>query len=232
MTIDPDAERWVTVSEACELSGINGATIRQWYRSGRIPTQRAEGDRGAFLVPLAEVLRFGEEADAAGDDLGDPVLDLNASYWSLETSAARDEAAAARAELEEIRAQLAFLRGQLEEASASERAATKRADALEAEIAPLRRNAAATSSITDTSWLDLDTNRYESPVRGQGMPAPVDRGPVPAVAASTAFPVEANHADVGDAAVGDEAAAEPFHPGEHADDLLPSSEKKGRRGRR
>lgn len=235
MVVDEAAEveRWVTVSEAAELSGISGATIRQWYRSGRIPTQRAKGDRGAFLVPLSAILRFSEEADAAGDDLGDPVLDLNASYWSLETAAAREEAAIASSELDEARQQLTFLREQLAEASAAERAAAKRADDLEAELAILRRISAATASITDTSWLELPTNRYESPVRNQGMasePAPTQTQARPTEDACAAD--DLMDLDAVEEVDATEPVAEHFRPGEHADDLLPAAERKGRRGRR
>ena len=230
MNDDADIERWVTVSEAAELSGISGSAIRQWYRSGRIPTQRADGDRGAFLVPLADVIRLGEDADAAGDDLGDPVLDLNASYWSLETAAAREEAAAARNEVEEVRRQLVFLRDQLAEATAAEREATARAHKLETELATLRKISAATSSITDSSWLELATNRYESPVRSQGM-QPSEDMPVAVVGAAEVLGELVEEAEEAAEAEA-EGRLEHFHPGEHADDLLPAAEKKGRRGRR
>ena len=233
---DPANERWVTITEAAELAGVNDAAVRRWYRSGRIPTQRAEGEHGAYLVPLSAVLRLGQAADEQGDDLGDPVVDLNASYWSLETAAARDETATVRAELADAQEQLAFLRDQLREALAGERAAKARADAAETELRELRAMAAATSSITDTSWLDLGTNRYQSPVRSQGMAAPPDLPDVPAARD------EAGESDEAPAPVDsaerehehedeDDAHKVDFRPGEHADDLLPAAEKRHRRAR-
>lgn len=260
-----EAETWVTVSEASARSGLAGATIRQLYRSGRIPTQRAAGDRGAFLVPLTAVLRIGDEADADGDDLGEPILDINATYWSIETQAAREEAASAQAALDEARRQVAFLREQLAEATAAERAATARADALEAEAAALRRISRASASITDPSWLDLSTNGYGSPVRGQALPAlavveplvgetGIDGPGDDALAQALAEATGATVADVtvtvvpvpeaqasaeldGDAEGEvelevDAPKVQHPRPGEHADDLLPASEKRSRRGRR
>ena len=128
---DGSATAWVSVAEAAEKSGVGTSTVRQWYRSGRIPTQRAEGERGAFLVPLHAVLALAQQADEEGDDLGAALIDLNASYWSAQTEAAREDATVARHELAQARAeladatseltasrdQLAFLRAQLAEAS-------------------------------------------------------------------------------------------------------------------
>lgn len=108
----PHPTVWVTVAEAAEKSGIGSSTIRQWYRSGRIPTQRAGGDKGAFLVPLDAVIALADRADEEGDDLGAAVIDLNASYWSAQTEAAREEAAEVRKELAHVRQQLDELRRQ------------------------------------------------------------------------------------------------------------------------
>ena len=231
---DGEEESWVTVSEASERSGLARATIRQLYRSGRVPTQRADGDRGAFLVPLTAVLRLGEDADASGDALGEPILDINATYWSIETQAAREETAAVRLVLDEVRERLDFLRDQLAEATVAERAATARADALEAELATLRQIRAA-GSIVDPSWLELSTNGYGSPARSQGLALPLaDVAPLlsdaPVGAAADA------DADAELAAAEAELQAEAPkvehpRPGDHADDMLPASGKKGRRGR-
>jgi len=132
------ATAWVTVAEAAEKAGVGTSTVRHWYRSGRLPTQRAEGEHGAFMVPLDGVLalaRGDEEADA----LTDEVIDLNASYWSAQTEAAREEATAARHELAEARTEL--------------QAALEDADRLRAELAEaadeanrLREQAAATEA--------------------------------------------------------------------------------------
>jgi hypothetical protein len=107
---------WVSVAEAAEKSGVGTSTVRQWYRSGRIPTQRAEGERGAFLVPLDAVLALAEQADDEGDDLGAALIDLNASYWSDQTEIAREEATAARNELAATRTELAAAAGEVEAA--------------------------------------------------------------------------------------------------------------------
>ena len=257
--LDGEAETWVTVSEAAERSGLASATIRQLYRSGRVPTQRADGDRGAFLVPLTAVLRLGEDADASGDDLGEPILDINATYWSIETQTAREETAAVRLVLDEVRDQLEFLRDQLAEATASERAAKARAAELEAEVATLRHVSRASGSITDPSWLQLSTSGYGTPVRGQALPRLAVVEPRAAERAAKAGDdalaqaladatgsVDVGHDDA--VAAGPEAVAmtdpddlevvaeapkvEHPRPGEHADDMLPAAEKKGRRGRR
>ena len=212
---DDDDERWLTVSEASELVGVSGAAIRGWYRSGRIPTQRADGDRGAYLVPLSAILRLGVDAEELEED-DDAVLDLDTGRWSIETSAMRRE-------LDEIRRQVDFLREQLAESAACERAATARAEAAEAELARLMTISAATSSITDPSWLELATNRYESPVRPQA------HGPL-------VEPIEAAVAELDDAVdepdVEVPARVERRPPGQHADDLLPEAERRLRRGRR
>lgn len=206
-----DGERWLTVSEASELVGVTGAAVRGWYRSGRIPSRRAAGDRGAYLVPLSAILRLGVDTAEPGDD---DVIDLDADGWSVETSALGRE-------LDDARRQVEFLREQLAESAAGERAALARAATAEAELARLRTVAAATSSITDTSWLSLPTNRYESPVRPQqtGIAAalavaeePVDEEPQPETEPAATVPRPA--------------------PGHHADDLLPAAERRLRRGRR
>lgn len=107
------ATAWVTVAEAADKAGVPTSTVRQWYRSGRVPTQRAEGDHGAFLVPLDAVEALVRGDDDA-DDLTAEVIDLNASYWSAQTEAAREEATAARNELADVRAELEAMAGELE----------------------------------------------------------------------------------------------------------------------
>ena len=217
-TADDDGERWLTVSEASELVGVSGAAIRAWYRSGRIATQRAAGDRGAYLVPLSAILRLGVDAEELDED-DDAVLDLDTGQWSIETSALRRE-------LDDIRRQVEFLREQLAESAACERAATARAEAAEAELARMLEISAATSSITDPSWLELATNRYESPVRRQAS-RPVEVEPIELVG------------DAVDEAIADAepeidvpARAPRRPPGQHVDDLLPEAERRLRRGRR
>jgi hypothetical protein len=248
-----DMTVWVTVAEAAEKAGVSTSAVRQWYRSGRLPTQRAEGERGAFLVPLDAVMALAGMADDTGDPVGAELIDLNATYWSEETRAAREEAAAAREqaatateatatataeaarlrqELDATTEQLTFLRGQLAEASETERAlrmelqhavaevarlngeigemqqeldeADDEVEALEAakaelesrqtamaeELAELRAISGRAGSITDNSWLDLQTPAYQSPVRPQlrlekaldtSEPAPAERpAPLPA----------------------------------------------------
>jgi hypothetical protein len=112
---DATPTAWVSVAEAAEKSGVGTSTVRQWYRSGRLPTQRAQGDKGAFLVPLDAVLALANRADEEGDDLGAAVIDLNASYWSAQTEAAREEAAEAKRELAQVQADLAEAESELDE---------------------------------------------------------------------------------------------------------------------
>lgn len=242
---------WVTVAEAAEKAGLNTSTVRQWYRSGHLPTQRAEGEHGAFLVPLQSVLALANKADETGDDLGAELVDLNAKYWSTETEAAREDAAKALAEAEEARTEMArltaavaaaeaaaaragdelaaardeagaaraeatdalaeaasaraelaaatdqleFLRSQLAETAEESRAtkleleqaktehqevqklldesedelvALEDAKAgMQAELDELRMLSGRAGSITDNSWLDMQTPAYQSPVRKQ-----------------------------------------------------------------
>lgn len=135
---DLPATAWVTVAEAAEKSGVGTSTIRQWYRSGRLPTQRAQGDRGAFLVPLDGVLTLSRSDDDA-DDFTAELIDLNASYWSAQTEAAREEATAAKNDLAQARAELRATTGEVETLRAqladAEDEARKLRERLEAERA-------------------------------------------------------------------------------------------------
>src|SRR3954447_17879222 len=62
---DIPSSSWVTVADAADRAGVDSSTVRQWYRAGKLPTRRAEGDRGAFLVPLAAVLELAPAAASA-----------------------------------------------------------------------------------------------------------------------------------------------------------------------
>lgn len=192
---------WVSVAEAAEKAQVDSGTVRQWYRSGRIPTRRAEGERGAFLVPLDLVLslvRPAEPQDATASAAAAPSIEealrgLNADLWSSETEAAKQDLAAARSELAEAREQLGFLRAQLAEASTESRSLKEQLRAalddrkgvearlatVEAELTQLRRTASR-GSITDNSWLDLKTPAYQSPVRRQALATPPPE-PSPAI---------------------------------------------------
>ena len=192
MSESESTNAWVTVAEAAEKAQVDSGTVRQWYRSGRIPTRRSEGERGAFLVPLELVLALAQPMEG---------IDVPASATpspSIE-EALRDLESRHAAELGEARDQLEFLRAQLAELSEEnrslkhelEQAQDQRADlraqladavddrkgvearllTVEAELTQLRR-VAARSSITDNSWLDQQTPAYQSPVRRQGMATP------------------------------------------------------------
>jgi hypothetical protein len=124
-----DGERWLSVSEAAEVVGVSGAAIRAWSRAGRIPSRRG-GDGGDALVPLSAILRLGAEVD---DD--DVVIDLDADG---DADASDDDLMAMHRALDDARRQVAFLRDQLAESAAGERAAVRRAEAAEAELARLR----------------------------------------------------------------------------------------------
>ena len=191
---DPDnTTAWVTVAEAAEQAQVDTGTIRQWYRSGRIPTRRAEGERGAFLVPLSLVLSLVEPIDVPAPPASEPAIDdalrVLSAESAAETDGLRQELGAAREQLEFLRAQLAEatsenrtlkqqlqladdqrsdLRAQLADAVDDRKGVEARLLTVEAELTQLRR-AAARGSITDNSWLDLQTPAYESPVRRQAM---------------------------------------------------------------
>jgi hypothetical protein len=170
---------WVTVSGAAEKAGVESGTIRQWYRSGRIPTRRSEGEKGAFLVPLDLVLELARP-DAAGPA---PAPAAAASRQAPDAEAIR--------ELEFLRGQLAELseenrrlqqqlrlsddaranlRAELADLQDERTALHNRMASLEHDLVQLRR-VAARSSITDHSWLDENTPAYEGPSRRQGAPA-------------------------------------------------------------
>lgn len=131
---------WVTVAEAATKSGVDTGTVRQWYRSGRLPTQRSQGDRGSFLVPLDAVValaRGDEEGDAVVADL----IDLNAAYWSAQTEAAREETTAARNELAEVREQLDVASNDLQQAKRELAADRAQLDFLRSQLAETSEDA-------------------------------------------------------------------------------------------
>ena len=140
---------WVTVAEAAEKAHVDSRTIRQWYRSGSIPTRRAEAQGGAFLVPLDLVLSLADPPKVA--DQG-PEGTL-------------------RAELAAANEQMEFLRSQLAEASEESRSLRQQLQAAESRLLIVEAEATRPrGSITDHSWLDEKTPAYESPVRRQGRP--------------------------------------------------------------
>lgn len=174
------AASWVTVSDAAETARVDTRTVRHWYRTGRLPTHRAEGTSGAFLVPLDEVLVLAGQLADEQDEESAHRSGLDASYWAMQAEAARQEAVKAREESAETKAsiqetveQMAFLRTQLAELSEENRNLREQLENSTAAVAMansdadrLRDEAAGTSSITDYSWLDR-TRAYESPVRPQ-----------------------------------------------------------------
>jgi predicted site-specific integrase-resolvase len=53
----PIEDGWVTLDEAAGATGVSRATLRSWYRSGRIPSKMVAGFHGPQrIVPLAAVL--------------------------------------------------------------------------------------------------------------------------------------------------------------------------------
>jgi hypothetical protein len=145
MSDSESTNAWVTVAEAAEKADVDTGTIRQWYRSGRIPTRRAEGQRGAFLVPLDLVLSLVAPADGLDVPAASPaspsidaIRDINAEYWSAETESTKQELAAVRTELSEAREQLEFLRTQLAEASGENRSLKVQLQAADDQRADLR----------------------------------------------------------------------------------------------
>lgn len=171
---------WVTVSDAAEKARVDTKTIRHWYRTGRLPTQRSEGASGAFLVPIDEVLVLAGQLGDEQDEESSHRSGMDASYWAMQAETSRQEAANAREESADIKArmqetveQLSFLRTQLAELSEENRNLREQlenssaAEAMaNADADRLRDEAAGMSSLTDFSWLDR-TRAYESPVRPQ-----------------------------------------------------------------
>jgi DNA-binding transcriptional MerR regulator len=251
---DIPSSSWVTVAEAAERAGVDSGTVRQWYRSGKLPTRRADGGHGAFLVPLAGVLELAPETRPE-----------NGAAPALATN--------------EVLQQVDFLRKQLAELSEENRALRQRLHEEEERHADLRarladtedelaqlRTVAARSSITDSSWLEQRTPAYESPVRPQGLGASAARvlpksGELADLLAATrpdgeeddvAFVPSPREDDLGPigqgASVGPHTLADadeggPFVPprpassdpvayGTHEDDLLPEPDKPERSRRR
>lgn len=239
------AHPWITVAEAADRSGIGTSTIRHWYRTGRVPTQRADGGRGAFLVPLDVVLAVAARTGTCGGAPANPATDGGVAAWEARIEAARAEAAAGRAEAADLATRLQASEGELDVTRRRLRKTTAElTDArrilvrTEAELAEARHELARTDaelqklreissivgSITDTSWIDLPTNSYRSPVRPQSV-ATADAS---AGALLVATPPEEA------APSPSPPAARPFVPslGHHDDDLLPKHEQRGLRGRR
>ena len=196
MSDSESTNAWVTVAEAAERAQVDSGTIRQWYRAGRIPTRRSEGERGAFLVPLALVLRLVHPPEAEAPPSSAPSIDdalrtLSADA-AAETESLRQELTGAREQLEFLRSQVAEtseenrrlkqqlqladdqradLRAQLADALDDRKGVEARLLTVEAELTQLRRSASR-GSITDSSWLDEQTPAYQSPVRRQSMAGP------------------------------------------------------------
>ena len=194
MSDSDSTSEWVTVAEAAEKAQVDSGTVRQWYRAGRIPTRRAEGERGAFLVPLELVLSLVAPPEAAPPTLSaisieEALRGMTGGFSSAETESLRTELADAREQLDFLRSQLAEatgesrelkqqlqaaddqradLRAQLADALDDRKGVEARLLTVEAELTQLRRSAAR-GSITDNSWLDLQTPAYQSPVRRQAM---------------------------------------------------------------
>ncbi len=176
---DRGTQAWVTVGDAAERAGVDTGTVRHWYRSGQIPTQRSEGERGAFLVPLDAVLSLVGDRETA-TDVAPSAGEIEVTYWSLQAEAATADAEAARREASQAtqrliatEEQLDFLRSQLAEASEEARnlreqlaAAAAQAQQARSEVDRLRKEAAEAGSITDFAWLERAPT-YESPVRPQ-----------------------------------------------------------------
>lgn len=134
---------WVGVAEAANRAGVTTSTVRQWYRSGRLATQRRDGASGGFLVPLADVVRLASEADAARDVAQDSLIDINARYWASETEAARAAEAAARADADDARADARRLAADLSDALDQIEAAREQLRHARADVAEAERAAAA-----------------------------------------------------------------------------------------
>ena len=242
---DVPTSSWVTVAEAAEKAGVDTGTVRQWYRAGRLPTRRAEGERGAFLVPLAAVIDLAPGRPRDGDP-GPASSELLQQVDFLRT------------QLAELSEENRILRQRLKDEDDRRADLRARLADTEDELNQLRRTASR-SSITDPSWLDEETPAYESPVRPQGMGSvarAVPRtGELADLLAATrpdgeddGFPAsngadrssEPYRASVGPHTLDDHdedapivpprpLASEPVAYGSHADDLLPEPDKRGRR---
>jgi DNA-binding transcriptional MerR regulator len=252
---DIPSSSWVTVAEAAERAGVDTGTVRQWYRAGRIPTRRAEGERGAFLVPLAAVLELVPSSTAAAVPSEGPA-----------SSELLQQVDFLRTQLAELSEENRVLRQRLQDEDDRRADLRARLADTEDELNQLRRTAAR-SSITDPSWLDEQTPAYESPVRPQGMGSAaraVPRtGELADLLAATrpdgeddglarrssyeddgwATPAAAHRPSVGPHTLDDQDEDVPFVPprpipageaagyGTHEDDLLPEPDKRGRRAR-
>ena len=235
---------WVTVAEAADKAQVDSGTIRQWYRAGRVPTRRAEGERGAFLVPLELVLSLVNPAAeveaplATTPSIDETLRELANGYSSAETDALKQELVEAGEQLEFLRSQLAEataenrtmkqqlqqaddqradLRAQLADAVDERKGVEARLLTVEAEVTQLRRSAAR-GSITDSSWLDQQTPAYESPVRRQALTSPSGGPSAPFSDEGTSELSDLLAATRADGAAGDDATTSTTWTGNDADD--------------
>lgn len=201
-----DPEGWVSVADAAEAAGVSTSTIRYWYRHGSIPTQRAEGDGGRYLVPLEAVLaranRLGETDEASDDD-----IDMDAVYWSAECEKARHEAEGLRAELDEARV---------------------RVGVLERRVAELQAELDSLEIIEDDAVVPEEPRGYRGPARPQDPNRELVFDDEVSHLALPAGPADEVDEVAPEEAPGPEIAFD-FDPSVFEDDVIPSPEKKRRR---
>jgi hypothetical protein len=227
-------DTWVTIEDAAVKAAVELSVVRRWYREGHVPTQRAEGDQGRFLVPLDVVLALAAGADESGDSLGAAVVDINASYWVAETKAARAETATVRQKLDRAEAELASQR--IEKAEAATRAKSQLNDLQSAKLAVRRLTAQVEELESRSETLQRALVAAQKRAGGDAVDdapwsaasAVVDSGVeeyTPPTAPSASPPAKPTDGPAG--ARSDPAYGEHF--GEHEDDLIPDTARRRRR---
>src|SRR5687768_11015483 len=87
-----DDDDWLTLPEAAREAGVSRSALRQWYRSGQIPSRLVEGPNGPQrLVPRTAVLTraaFSPARPRARRDLEAEVADLRRRVGDLEAEVA------------------------------------------------------------------------------------------------------------------------------------------------
>jgi excisionase family DNA binding protein len=63
------SSRWVTLSRACEILGVDESTLRRWADSGRLRVYRTPGGHRRFSLVNLEEMVAGESKHSSGEEI-------------------------------------------------------------------------------------------------------------------------------------------------------------------
>jgi excisionase family DNA binding protein len=76
---------WVSIGRACQILGVNAATLRQWTTDGRLRSYRTPGGHRRFS--LAELTALSQSGDAPPEELTDTLIgQLRSRYRGMARS--------------------------------------------------------------------------------------------------------------------------------------------------